>query len=91
LSYVRRRFVDIAEEVRAGERLLVNRNGRPLVAIVSVEDATRLEAGQLASPAPRPVDIAKVERIIRATCALPIRDSRSSEEIIGYGDDGLPE
>jgi prevent-host-death family protein len=87
---IRRRFVDLAEEVRAGERLIVNRNGRPLVAIVSVEDAARLERGALAGRVARPVDLAAIEGLIKDTAALPTLDARSAEEIIGYDRDGLP-
>lgn len=87
---IRRRFVDLAEEVRTGERFIVNRNGRPLVAIVSVEDAARLENGGPVGRLAKPIDLDAIERIIRETAALPTLDTRSAEEIVGYDRDGLP-
>jgi len=86
---VRRNFVDVADRVRLkGERLIVDRNGRPLVAIVSVEDAARLDALPPAMMSP-PLDRAAIDRLISRAAALPMIDPRRAEEILGYGNDGL--
>jgi len=47
-----------------------------------------LEA-QLRGPA-RPIDWKKVEAIQKKIAALPILDARSDDEILGYGEFGIP-
>jgi hypothetical protein len=34
--------------------------------------------------------VARLERLAAEYCALPVHDSRSADEIIGYDADGLP-
>jgi len=48
----------------------------------------RLEE-QLRGPA-RPIDMDKVDAITREIAALPVLDSRSIDEILGYDEFGLP-
>lgn len=85
---VRRNFVDVADRVRYGrEWLIVQRNGRDLIAMVPIEDALEL---QNAGRSTRPIDRAAIRRIVERTQRLPILDDRSPEEILGYSDDGLP-
>jgi antitoxin VapB len=57
---------------------------------VTLTDAVirSLEA-QLRGPA-RPIDWKKVEAIQKKLAALPILDSRSIDEILGYDENGLP-
>jgi len=57
---------------------------------VTLTDAVirSLEA-QLRGPA-RPIDMAKVDAITRKLAALPVLDSRSIDEILGYDEFGLP-
>lgn len=87
---VRRNFAEVADKVRhTGERLIVQRNGRPLVAIVSVEDARSLEAAGPPKSAPT-MDRSAIERLIARTSARPLLDRRSDDEILGYDEDGLP-
>jgi antitoxin VapB len=47
-----------------------------------------LEA-QLRGPA-RPIDWKKVDAITREIAAMPILDSRTADEILGYDEFGLP-
>ncbi len=39
---------------------------------------------------PRPIDWKKVDAITRKLAAMPILDSRTADEIIGYDEFGLP-
>ena len=39
---------------------------------------------------PRPIDWDKVDAISRKIAALPVLDSRSDDEILGYDEFGLP-
>jgi antitoxin VapB len=39
---------------------------------------------------PRPIDMRKVDAITRELAALPILDSRTADEILGYDEFGLP-
>jgi prevent-host-death family protein len=88
---IRRNFAELADQVRhSGQGLIVHRNGRPLVAIMPVEEARRLDA-TCAAKKPAKIDRAAIERLIARTSARPILDNRSDEELLGYGDDGLPE
>lgn len=87
---IRRNFVDVADRVRMhGERLIVDRNGRPLVAIVSVEDAKRLEATLTIEQGRPALNRASVDALVRRVAALPVLDDRSAEQVLGYGEDGL--
>jgi antitoxin VapB len=40
--------------------------------------------------APRPIDWKKIEAIQKEIAALPVLDSRSIDEILGYDEFGLP-
>jgi len=42
------------------------------------------------SGSPRPIDWKKIEAITQEIAALPILDSRSINEILGYDEFGLP-
>lgn len=87
---VRRNFAEVADSVRhTGERLIVQRNGRPLVAIVPVEDARSLEAAGPSKHPPK-MDRAAIERLVARTSARPLLNGRSADEILGYDEDGLP-
>ncbi len=91
-TQVRRNFVEVADRVRyRRERVVVQRNGRDLVAIVPVEDAVALaRASDGAAAAPAHIDRAAVRRIIARTAALPVLDRRTPDEILGYDEIGLP-
>jgi hypothetical protein len=51
--------------------------------------ATRSPAAQVPDT-PRPIDWKKVDAITRKLAALPILDSRTDDEILGYDRFGLP-
>lgn len=42
-------------------------------------------------PAARRANAAEIMEIARRASELPLRDRRSEEEILGYGNDGLPD
>jgi len=87
---IRRNFVDVVDRVRMnGERLIVDRNGRPLVAIVSVEDAKRLEATSGFEPGRPVMNRPAIDALIGRFVVLPVLDDRTAEQILGYGEDGL--
>jgi plasmid stability protein len=44
-----------------------------------------------AGPAARRATADEIMEIARRASALPLRDRRSEDEILGYGDDGLPD
>lgn len=44
-----------------------------------------------AQPAVRRASAEEIMEIARRASALPVRDRRSEDEILGYGRDGLPE
>jgi prevent-host-death family protein len=87
---IRRKFVDIAERVRLkGERIIVRRNGRDLVAIVPVAEAMALmEAAEKLTP--RPIDRAAIQAITAELRRMPILDDRPPDQLLGYDDGGLP-
>jgi prevent-host-death family protein len=90
VTEVHRNFVEITDRVRiTGEGLVVYQNGRPLVAIVPVEETERLQRGRGAK-ARGAFNRASIERLLDRAQKLPILDARSANEILGYGDDGLP-
>ncbi len=87
---VRRNFVGVADRVRLGrERVIVQRNGRDLVAIVPIEDAIGLTDRAVVDDTPR-IDRAAVLRIVARTAKLPVLDVRNADEILGYDEVGLP-
>jgi prevent-host-death family protein len=87
---VRRKFAEVADRVRlTGERVIVQRNGRALVAIVTIEDAERLEDDRRGSARSAP-DRASLDRLLRRAAAVPILDARPADELLGYDSDGLP-
>jgi plasmid stability protein len=44
-----------------------------------------------AGPADRRASAEEIMEIARRASALPLRDRRSEDEILGYGNDGLPD
>lgn len=69
-------------------RELAQRTGESLTDAVlnSLRERLRRESGRVRAPSLR-----DEIRAIRERCSrLPVLDPRSSEEILGYGDDGLP-
>jgi antitoxin VapB len=57
--------------------------------VTLTEAVIRSLEAQLRGPA-RPIDWNKVDAISRKIAALPVLDSRSDDEILGYDEFGLP-
>jgi antitoxin VapB len=57
--------------------------------VTLTEAVIRSLEAQLRGPG-RPIDWDKVDVISKKIAALPVLDSRSADEILGYGEFGLP-
>jgi antitoxin VapB len=59
---------------------------------VTLTDAVigALEEQLNAATKPKPIDRQKVDALLKKMRALPVEDSRSSDEILGYDQFGLP-
>jgi hypothetical protein len=57
--------------------------------VTPTEAVTRSPEAQLRGPA-RPIDWTKVEAIQKEIAALPVLDSRTDDEILGYDEFGIP-
>jgi len=69
-------------------RELAAETGESLTTAVTVSVRERLE--RLRGAVPREQRRAAAARISQRCAARPIRDTRPPDEILGYGDDGLP-
>lgn len=69
-------------------RELAAETGESLTTAVTVAVRERLE--RLRGAVPREERAAALTRIAERSAALPILDTRSVDEILGYGPDGLP-
>ncbi len=71
-------------------RELARATGKPLQAIVrEAIEKTAIAEGVLPPPKRR-VDMNKIREILARIDALPVREPRPADEIIGYDDSGLP-
>ena len=71
-------------------RKLAAATGKPVVSVVrEAIEATAAVAG-LVRPRRRSADLARIHAILKRIDALPVRDNRSAEEIIGYDEHGPP-
>jgi ribonuclease VapC len=57
--------------------------------VILTDAVIRSLEAQLRGPA-RPIDMKKIEAIQKEIAALPVLDSRSIDEILGYDEFGLP-
>lgn len=73
---MRRRLGEILDAASAGERILIERDHRPLAVLVSIEDAERLDEGRQAS----------IERKLAALDRLAAFAERMREEPPDPGD-----
>lgn len=69
-------------------RELAAETGESITTAVSVAARERLE--RLRGAVPRERRVEEMLRIARQADRLPVLDSRSADDIIGYGPDGLP-
>ncbi len=70
-------------------RQLAAETGESITTAVTVAVQERLE--RLRGAVPREQRLAEIRRIAARSAARPVLDSRSPDEILGYGPDGLPE
>jgi antitoxin VapB len=73
----------LAEEVAKAK-------GKPVASVVREAIAATAEAAGVLPPPRRPIDMDKIHAILARADALPVRDPRSADEIIGYDEFGLP-
>ncbi len=64
--------------------------GKPLETVLREAVAATAAAAGVMPPPRRPVDMDKIKAILARFDALPVRDPRTPEEIIGYDEYGLP-
>lgn len=57
---------------------------------MTLSDAVICALEEKLSKTERPIDRAKVDAICARIAALPVADARSTEEILGYDDFGIP-
>ena len=79
-------------EVEHLARELARISGKPITEAVRDSLKRELERAKVVAQA-RPKEDDFVERVMaiaRRCAALPVLDNRSADEILGYGDDGLP-
>jgi antitoxin VapB len=79
-------------EVEELARELARISGKPITEAVRDSLKRELERAKIVAAA-CPEDDDFVERILdigRRCAALPVIDNRSADEILGYGEDGLP-
>jgi antitoxin VapB len=58
--------------------------------VTLTEAVIRSLEAQLHGPPARPIDWQKVEAIQKKIAALPVLDSRTDDEILGYDEFGIP-
>ena len=79
-------------EVEHLARELARISGKPITEAVRDSLKRELERAKVVAQA-RPKEDDFVERVMaiaRRCAALPVLDNRSADEILGYGDDGVP-
>ena len=69
---------------------LARATGKPLQTILrEAIEKTAITEG-VVPPLKRRVDMNKIREILARIDALPVRDARPADEILGYGEHGLP-
>lgn len=81
----------IPTEVEQLARLVAIKTGKTPEAVVKEAVEARAEAAGVAVGSRRPFDHARVQAIIDRVAALPVLDTRSDDEILGYNEHGVPE
>ncbi len=70
-------------------RELADLTGESITVAVGTALKDRLE--RISGSVPSQQRVEEMGRIAREAASLPVVDSRSEDEILGYGDDGLPD
>jgi antitoxin VapB len=83
--------LQIPNEVEQLARLVAIKTGKTPETIVQEAVEARAEAAGVAVGRRRPFDEFRVQAIIDRVAALPILDTRSDDEILGYNEYGIPE
>ena len=78
-------------EVEQLARLVAIKTGKTPDDIVKEAIEARALASGVAVAPRRPFDEAKVRAIIERVSALPLLDTRTEDEILGYNEHGIPE
>ena len=69
-------------------RQLSEVTGESITVAIGVAVRDRLE--RIAGAVPKQQRLREINRIVEEAAALPVRDSRTAEEILGYNRHGLP-
>lgn len=80
--------LQIPTEVDQLARLVAIKTGKTPDAVVKEAVEARAEALGVSTARRRPFDEAKVRAIIERVSALPILDTRSDDEVLGYNEHG---
>jgi len=83
--------MQIPTEVEQLARLVAIKTGKTPETVVKEAIEARAEAAGVAVGRRRPFDAARVQEIIDRVAALPVLDTRSDDEILGYNEHGVPE
>jgi antitoxin VapB len=86
--------IQIPTETEQLTRLVAMKTGKTPETVLKEAVEARAEAAGLMAPKPKrsPEDIkARIDAIVARVSALPILDTRSDDEIIGYNEFGIPE
>ncbi|HEX4765911.1 MAG TPA: type II toxin-antitoxin system VapB family antitoxin [Lichenihabitans sp.] len=70
-------------------RQVANLTGETLTDAVRISLAERLARERLKRGKAKSLE-AEIDAIVRRVAALPVLDDRTAEEIMGYGENGLP-
>jgi antitoxin VapB len=82
----------LSREIEQLTLALARRTGKSPETLIeeAIEERARAAGVFVAKPR-RPFDEAKAREIIARVAALPVLDERTPDEIIGYGEHGVPE
>jgi antitoxin VapB len=83
--------LNIPAEVEQLARLVAIKTGKSPDDVLKEAVEERARAAGVSPARRRPFDEAKVRAIIERVAALPVLDTRSDDEILGYNDIGVPE
>ena len=81
-------FIKKEETVRLA-RLLKERTGKPMARIVHEALEEKLQRQEQTEEDPKAL-LARLRAISSRVAALPILDTRSDDEILGYDENGIP-
>lgn len=83
--------IQISNEIEELARLVAVKTGKTPEAVVKEAMEARAEAAGVTIGRRRPFDEARVQAIIDRVASMPVLDTRSDDEILGYNAYGVPE